>query len=202
MTSASVRCREPGWHRLRQLGLAVRATTLVEGLRAARRGRPLVTVGDVGAWALARVEAEPDPPDAVLELLGIPDGTGNDPDSLADAERTLGPLVAAEQAAHVDPRAELAKWRVVDLAALIDLIATWPLDPAEDFDGRPCSMWSACRELWSHWAELLDRPPFFYPGGRECRCYDGRMFEDVIAEYRAWLAAEVARLRALDGAAG
>lgn len=188
---------EAGWQALVRLGLAVRWTTLAVGLRARRRGRPLLTVGDLAGWAEALVEAQPEQPMELYELLAIPPGTGNDRESVEDAERTLAKLGAGE---HVDPRLELAKWRLVELAALVDAIAAWAPDPDEDFDGRACSMWSECRELWSGWAELLDRPPFFYPGGREVSCYDGRDFDEVIGEYRAWIAAERARLLAADAA--
>jgi hypothetical protein len=190
---------EPRWQALVRLGLAVRWTTLAEGLRASRRRqRPLVTVGDVGAWACALVEAAPEQPLAVYELLAIAPGTGNDPDSLADVQPVLRALAAGERA---DRAAELAKFRLAELAALVERVATWPVDPDEDFDTRACDMWSTCRDVWESWIELLGRDPFFYPDGREVRCYDGRRFDDVIAEYRGWIAGERARLRDLDRAA-
>lgn len=191
--------REPGWRALLRLGLAVRWTTLAEGLRAARHRRPPVTVGDVGAWATELALAAPEQPADVYELVAIDPGTGNDRDSLDEIERPLARLAAAERA---DRAAELAKWRLAELVALIDRIAPWPLDPDEDFDSRACNMWSACRDVWESWNDLLGRHPFFYPGGREVSCYDGRIFEDVIAEYRAWFAGERARLRDLDGDPG
>jgi hypothetical protein len=188
---------EPGWQALVRLGLAVRWTTLLEGVSLRRHGAAVVTVGDVGAWAESLVEHELEQPMAIYELLAIPRGNGNDRESVDALERALRPLIAAERA---EPAIELAKWRLVELISLVDRIATWPPDPEERFDGRPCSMWSACRELWESWNELLGRPPFFYPGGRECSCYDGRDFDEVIGEYRAWIAAERDRLRAADDA--
>ena len=189
--------RVPGWQRLVELGLAVTPVTLAEGLRVSRGGRLVLTVGDVGAWADARVTAEPEQPDEVYELLGLAPGTGNDRDSLESALVALGRLAAGER---VDRAAQRAKWRLVALVELVERVGRWPRDGDPD-DDLACDLWSACRELWSTWSELLDRPPFFYPDGREVSCYHGRDLDQVLAEYRAWIAAERDRLRTLDDAA-
>lgn len=188
----------PRWQAIRDLGLAVRWTTLAEGLRASQwRSRPVVTVGDIGAWADACVEARPEQPEDVYVLLGIAPGTGNDGDAVDSIARELDRLSAGEQA---DRRAELAKWRLVEVAALVDAASAWPT--ADDDSAPACELWSHCRELWESWVHLVDRPAFFYrPDGRECSCYYGRDLAEVLADYRGWIAGERDRLAALDAAA-
>lgn len=186
----------PAWQALVEHGLAVRWTTLAVGLRTSPHRGVTVSVGDVAAWAEAQVEASTDQPEEVYRLMWFPAGTGNDSDSVEAASVDLERLAAGERA---DLAIELAKWRLVAVAALVDRIERWPRDGADD-DDLACDMWSACRELWEAWREVLGRVAFFYPGGQMASCYHGQGLDETIAHYRGWIAEERARLVAADGA--
>lgn len=183
--------RIPGWQPLIDLGLPMRWSTLRDGLRGVPLARRLLTVGDVAAWAARVVEDDLDQPDEVFALLALPPGTGNDRDMVAEVAPLLEALAADEPAGHGD-----RAWRLVEIAALTERIAAWPVGDDRDDSDPACEIWSACREIWSAWPGL-DRPAiFFTAAGGEGSCYCGRGPDAVLADYRAWLAAEVAGLTA------
>lgn len=184
--------RTPGWERLLRLGLAVRWTTLREGLRGTGLARGVLTTGDVARWARARLEVDEDAPAEAYELADLSPGRGNDHDSLALVDAALERLAGAEDA---DPKTEARKWRLLDLVTLIERAAAWP-PPDDDDDDPACDLWMACRDIWEAWA-TIDRPPFFFRAdGQTVSCYHGRALADIVASYRAWFDDERAALAA------